>query len=165
MKKAVFVFLFFGFFVGFYANAQISVDNVLHSIFVYCKKYDLVSSGQINSTTGNGVEFDYYKYINNDIAAIDNSINPDIFGLYFGCNSIEDAMNLLNNMENCFEKIGLAKTLIPPENINVFDTSLIEFQPYKYILTITITPIKVVMAIAPVNNTDEYNLISIGYRI
>jgi hypothetical protein len=58
----------------------------------------------------------------------------------------------------------LEKTVITPENINAFDTSLIEFQPYKYILTITITPIKVVMAIAPVNNMVEYNLISIGYR-
>jgi hypothetical protein len=160
VKKAVFVFL--GFFVSFYANAQINADNVLHSIFIYCKNYDLALSGQINSITGNGVEFDYYKYINNDITAIDNSINPDIFGLYFGCNSIEDAMNLLDNMENYFKKIGLEKTVIAPENINAFDTSLIEFQPYKYILTIT--PIKVVIAIAPVNNMVEYNLISIGYR-
>jgi hypothetical protein len=107
MKKAIFVF--FLVFVSFYANAQISVDNVLHSLFVYCKNYDLVSSGQINSTTGNGAEFDYYKYINNGITAIDNSINPDIFGLYFGCNSIEDAMNLLNNMENYFKKMDWKK--------------------------------------------------------
>ena len=161
MKKAVFVF--FGVFISFYVNAQVNVDNVLHSISIYCKNYDLVSGVQGKLSTGSGSEFDYDKYLNNDINAIDNLISPDLFGLFFGCNSLDDAMGLMNNMGNYFKKINLTETIISQENISVHDTSLVEYQQYKYILHVTITPIKIVMVITQVNNIVE-NIIAVGYR-